>query len=432
MKRKLTLLTTISLLLNSCLGLAACGSSAPAFTPEATVVNKDGVDAVVTYVVDDGYIKTGEFAKKMMQRYEDLTFTFAIKTKDFGTLTETADHTEYVMDGDKYVYTQNDTHLSNIAFWRDVMSLGQSEIVSHTHTHAFWGTNDDGGEFEYVKNNSETIDKGTVPKGSSSKELFASKQLIEEMFPSSVYERQNPITIINAGIGVRTGDYKVGDKTIPTYRKYFYELIEQAMVDGSYIGGRGTFQVTNTADSASKVILPDSLKTANSRIAVPAYMIVNANKGENGIENWTAYIDHAIRKGGWACYCIHAMSKPEEASGHYIYESDAEELFKYSDDKNVWVATFTDAMLYYLEWSTATAKAEFENGVVKVTLKDKEPDELFNMPLTVKVTVPSAWKGAVCDGETLEAYTDDNGNKCVYVNIVPGSGPVEITEAAGA
>lgn len=432
MKRKLTLLTTLTLVLNSCLGLAACGASAPAFTPEATIVNKDGVDAVVTYVVDDGYIKTGEFAKKMMQRYEDLTFSFAIRTRDFATLTETADKTEYVMDGDKYVYTQTQAHKDNIAFWQDVMSLGQSEIISHTHTHSFWGTNDDGGEFEYVKNNSETVDKATMPKGSSTKELYASKQLIEEYFPSSVYERQNPITIIHAGIGVRTSNFAAGDKNVPTYLTYYNELVDQAIADNFYIGGRGTFQVTNTADSSSRVILPSSLKTAANRRSVPAYMIVNANKGENGIENWTAYIDHAIRKGGWACYCIHAMSKPEEAGGHYIYESDAEELFRYSDDKNVWVATFTDAMLYYLEWSTATAKAEFENGVVKVTLKDKEPDELFNMPLTVKVTVPSAWKGAVCDGETLEAYTDDNGNKCVYVNIVPGSGPVEITENAGA
>ncbi|MBQ9692802.1 MAG: hypothetical protein IJV70_06560 [Clostridia bacterium] len=430
MKRIMAFILMFTLLSSSCLGLFGCGASEPPFTPSAEVVNKDGVDAVVTYVVDDGYIKTGEFAKKMMQKYSDLTFSFAIRTRDFGTLTETADKSEYVMDGDKYVYTQTDTHLSNIAFWQDVMSVGQSEIIPHTHTHSFWGTNDDGGEFEYVKNNSEVIDTGVMPKGSTTKELFAPLQLINEYFPSSVYPRQNPITIIHAGIGVRTSDYTVGDKKVPTYLTYYNSLVDKAIADNVYIGGRGTFQVTDTAASASKVILPSSLKSAAARRSVPAYMIVNANKGEAGISNWTAFIDHAIEKGGWACYCIHAMSKPEEASGHYIYESDAEALFTYSDDKNVWVATFTDAMLYYLEWSTASVKTEYENGVITVKLNDKEPDQIFNMPLTVKVTVPLTWKAPVSGGQTLDAYSDDNGNKYVLLNIVPGSGPVEITESA--
>ena len=104
-----------------------------------------------------------------------------------------------------------------------------------------------------------------------------------------------------------------------------------------------------------------------------------------------------------------------------------EELFRYSDDKNVWVATFTDAMLYYCEWSTANVKTTFENGAVTVKLTDKEDDTIFNMPLTVKVTIPSNWKNPVCNGEALSFYTDDAGNRCVNVNIVPGNS-VEITE----
>ena len=52
------------------------------------IVNKNGADAAVTYVIDDGQQSTGTIAKNMMAKYDYLTFSFAIYTKDFATLTE--------------------------------------------------------------------------------------------------------------------------------------------------------------------------------------------------------------------------------------------------------------------------------------------------------------------------------------------------------
>ena len=125
-------------------------------------------------------------------------------------------------------------------------------------------------------------------------------------------------------------------------------------------------------------------------------------------------------------YCIHNILT--EPGGHYILQDDAEELFAHTVDKNIWVATFTDALMYYSQWSTAKLDVSYSGGKIIVNLTDSENDEVFDAPLTVKVTVPAKWTSAVCNGETLPVETDGNGNKFVYVNIVPDSGAVEISQ----
>ena len=397
----------------------------------AAVVNKDGADATVSYVIDDGNRATGTFAKSMLQKYSYLNLSFAIYTKDFATLTD--DGTKYVMDGDKYVYTQTATQKDAVAFWQDILSVGRSEIVSHTHTHSFWGITDEGGTFDYVKNDG-TLASGTVLEGSTSKEIYASSQIIQELFPSSLYPNQKLQTVlINAGIGVKMTNATVGGVTYPTYYTYFKQVLMNAYNSGEYIGGRGTFMVSNTTASASYVTLPSEMRDAEYRTNVPAYMIVTENRNssgsatEGGIDNWTAYIDHAIDQNGLAAFCIHNIhAGVTNHDGHKISEEDAEALFAYTADKNVWVATFTDATIYYSEWSTANVTTSYTSGKVKVTLTDSERNDIYNMALTVKVTVPAIWSTATVNGQSLEINRTANGNAYVYVNIIPDSGTVEL------
>lgn len=400
------------------------------------IVNKDGADATVSFVIDDGQ-KTN-FHKNMLQKYSKLSLTFAIWTKDFATLTETADGSAYVMDGDKYTYTQTQTQKDTVEFWKDIMLIGRSEIVSHTHTHAFWGTNDDGGKFDYVKNdNTYVAESASFPKGSSSKEIYASKQIIEEIFGGNSYLGQNNknLVIIHAGIGVQMSNKTVNGKVVPTYYTYYTNVLNEAMANGDYIGGRGTFQVTTTAASKSKVTTPSMMKDLNYRRSINAYMIVTENRNsgghwsDGGIDNWTAYIDHAIDQNGLAAYCIHnIIPNPTSHSGHNISEADAEALYAYALSKNVWVATFTDAMMYYSEWSTAKVNSTYADGKITVTLTDSEKNDVFDMALTIKVNVPFNWESAKMDGQALEVHRAADGSAYVYANIVPDSGAKVITE----
>ena len=400
------------------------------------VVNKDGADATVSFVIDDG--QRTNFHKSMLTKYSTLRLSFAVPTYKLATLTTNADKTEYVMDGGKYTYTQTDDQKAAVAFWQDIMLLGRSEVICHTHTHEFWGTNDDGGEFEYVKNNQETVSKATMPKGSSSKELYASKQIIEEIFgsnPSYLGQNSKNLVLVHAGIGVRTSNFTVGGKVIPTYSTFFNQIYNNAITNGDFLGGRGTFQVTTPEATKSKITKASQMADLNYRKSVPAYMIVTENRNssgsvnEGGIDNWKAYIDAAVEQNGFAPFCIHnIIPNPTSHDGHNISEADAEELYAYTLSKNIWVATYTDAMIYYSEWSTAKVKTVYVDEKINVTLTDSERNDIFDMALTVKVNVPFNWESAKVGGDTLEVHRADDGSAFVYVNIVPDSGTVAITK----
>ena len=396
------------------------------FVPEAEIVNKGGAEGTVSYVIDDNDQSTATFANSLLDKYGNLTLTYAMRTRYLAELiTEEGPdgllHYRQTTDG-SYLYTLNEP---NVAFWREITKSDRVEIVNHTHTHQYWGNNDDGGEFRYVKTSDlDTVLTSVQPVGSSSKELYASMQIIKELFGD--LDHNSTLSFIAAGIGVYTGDRTVNGEHIESYNTYYKALLKEAIGLGQLATVRGTFQVSNTS-SENKVVNKEDLVTVNQRMNVNAYMILNANAGEN-IENWTAYIDHALEQGGWAPFCIHLITKTE-SNTHHILQSQADALFAYTASlgDRVWVATYTDASLYFCEWSTAKVNCEYADGAVKVMLTDEENDEVFNMPLTVKVTVPKSFRdGAVVNGETLEVYKNTDGTYYVLVDIVPDSGAVAI------
>ena len=71
-------------------------------------------------------------------------------------------------------------------------------------------------------------------------------------------------------------------------------------------------------------------------------------------------------------------------------------------------------------------------NAVKVTLTDREDDELFNMPMTVKVSVPKEWATASCNGAELEIKYDYNNKPYVYVDVTPTGDSALITGAPAA
>ena len=402
----------------------------------AEVVNKNGADATVTFVIDDGHQGTASFAKSMILKYSNLSVTYAVKTSDIATL-KTVDSDsdgidEYVIVNGKYTYEINQT---NYDFWKDILSAGRSEIASHTHTHKFWGTNDDGGVFNYIRNASQDVisTSASMPKGSSTKELYAPMQILEELFADYISKNGTSVSLIDAGISVLTKDKTIDGTLVKTYKTFFRELWKKAYDDGELISVRATFGSTYdpNLDLSTKVVTPSKFDSYNERMAGPGYMVEHYNANPEGIvnddiSNWTDYIDAALALGGWAGFCIHDIYETESSSGHNITYAQAEKLFKYAAEKNIWVATYTAAALYYSEWSTASVTSSYEDGSVKVTLTDAERDDVYNEALTIKVSVPATWESAEVGGKTLEVYSNADGSAYVYVNIVPDSGTVTI------
>lgn len=410
------------------------------FTGDTTaeIVNKNGTDATVTFVIDDGEKQTATFAKSMLQKYSELALSFAVKTKDLATLktldTDGDGIPEYVIVDGEYQY---DVNQSNVDFWNDILSAGTSEIVSHTHTHIFWGLDDNGGYYTYVDNKGNINTSTLMPEGNSTKELYASLQILEDLFSDYISKNGTAISLVDAGIGVKTGNVVIDGVTYPTYKVFFIALWNSAYETGDLISVRTTFGSTYdpNLDLSTKVVTPSRYDTRDERFNTPGYMVEHYNANPDGvvnddISNWTAYIDAAIAMNGWAGFCIHDI-RPSSASsspnGHRITEDQAEALFAYAAGKNIWVATYTAASMYYAEWSTATVSSVYENGTVKVTLTDKEDDEIFTEALTVKVSVPATWTSAIYGSEILEVHRNSDGSAYVYVNIVPDIGVVSIS-----
>lgn len=411
--------------------------SARLTSPRAEIVNKNGADAAVTFVVDDGNWATARFAKEMVEKNSELKFSFALPVKQVATLAvEDSDGDgipNYVMVDGKYVYEVNQ---QSVDFWNDILSSTDCEIVNHSFTHDYFGSNDDGGSFEYVTNSKEIIVSEVMPEGSVTKEIYASKQILETLFPEYVGPNGEMLSFINPGIGVRTIDYTLPDGTvIPSYKEYLNQVIKNAYENGDLIGVNSTFGATYDPDLDlyTKIVTSDNFGTFEQRAAIPRYMVEHYNANPEGlvnddISNWTDYIDAALDINGWACFCIHIMLENESANGHNITEAQAEMLFKYALERNIWIATNTEATLYFSEWATAEIETEFENGEIRVTLTDGERDDVYNVALTVKVSVHDSWSVAVCSGEAYEVIKAEDGTSYVLIDIVPDSGTVTLTQ----
>ena len=397
---------------------------------ESEVVNKDGAKAIVTYVIDDGNKETATFIKeKMAPKYPSLTASFALITKNLATLdikTNDDGTREYAKDADGfYTYKKNE---SNWAFWQDIAAtLGAEgyELVSHTHTHSYWGENDNGGTFKYYNTAGDEFVSEDFPKGNVSKEFLASQQIIQDLDPN-----QTAYTFVRSGL-------TAGGKNV-AYSDTFWDAIQNS---GAYIGARGTYTYPNKPlDMINKF---ETFANVADRFFLKSYMVQHYNTSPTvkttqadsgpaecltaGIPYWTNYIDVAVENNAWAAFCIHTITPDtyDARSGHYIYESPADEPLAYTQklaaENKVWVANLTDAFVYVNERSTATVESYVdESGNVVVSLDDREEGSVYNMALTVKVALPDGKNGATVDGKALTAFSE-NGKTYVYVNVVPGN-----------
>ena len=94
---------------------------------------------------------------------------------------------------------------------------------------------------------------------------------------------------------------------------------------------------------------------------------------------------------------------------------------KLSKENKVWVANLTDAFVYVNQRSTSSVESYVDgNGKLAVNLDDKEEGSIYNMALTVKVTLPAGKTSASLEGKALKSFVE-NGKTCIYVDVVPGN-----------
>lgn len=398
------------------------------------VVNKDGANAIVTYVIDDGDKTTATFVtEEMSVKYPSLTASFALITKNLATFKTVEDEDgmlSYAKDSEGYyLYSKNS---SNWKFWKTLLEeYGDDgfEAVSHSHTHKYWGESDEGGAFEYKLTDGRTVVSDEFPRGNVSKEFWGSKQVLEDL-------DQRALVFVRTGLSY--------DGTMVDYSDTFWKNMQDS---GAFIGARGTYTYPNKPETMINRF--SAFNKIDERFFLKSYMVQHYNtsptvktaKGTStpeqclaaGIDYWKTYIDVAVENSAWAAFCIHTI-RPDNhvGSGHYIFESQADELFAYTDklseENKVWVANLTDAYLYAIERATSSVEAyEDANGNVSVLLSCSETADIYNMPLTVRVRLPEGKQSAELDGKALTTVTE-NGDVYAYVDLAPNSRVTVLTK----
>ena len=386
------------------------------YSTAAEVLLKDGKKGTVSFVADDGGHSTATFiAKTMGAKYRSLKVSFAVITKALVELkTQTVGNDTYwAIDTEgNYIYTKNQDAWD---YWQDILSDTRFDVLSHSHTHAYWGDDDEGGSYEYRKNDGTTATSEVFPKGNVTKELVASQQIVREL-------GQKGLVYIKPGVGAALS-------------QYYFDMLASGSV---YIGARTT--AYNPTEPTKMLNYASDFKTNASRYNVKAYMVQHYEVSESvpkaattaqclasDVTYWKDYIDAAIEKNAWACFCIHNIADDSYNAangGHFIYQSQADKIFGYADSlaDELWIASYTEATVYYHQLSSAKVTATaHRDEYVDVTLTHSEVGDCYDMPMTVKVTVHGSWEYAKTSGNTLlTVYEDSDGSKYVQLDITPG------------
>ncbi len=388
------------------------------------VVNKDGKDGVVSFVFDDGNIQTADFlVSNLFPKYESVVATFALFGNSLATTS--GDGTEEYYDLTKVPfsglasavdnsYFKDKTYSYNYEFWNDVVAFREGiELTSHSYSHTFEGVTE-----------------------RSLFELAASQYILRELCG------QRALTYIIPG---------VSKKDMTALEKAKWDAYVKLYKSGEYyIGARSGSAFVVSAESLAdreKRFSTSGLATQwhctecdpNVQGNVPVHGAdEKAECMSTSVKRWTDYIDKAVDEGGWAPFCLHFVtSNNNPTPGKWaIFESQVDDLFahaqKLSDDGKLWIANYTDAMMYYNERSTAKVTATvYSDTSLKVSVTDEEDNDTHYMPLTVKVTVPLNWTAAEYSYEgqsgALTVHEDADGSKFVYVNVIPDVGTLTVT-----
>ncbi|MBO5907076.1 MAG: hypothetical protein J6Q85_02855 [Clostridia bacterium] len=126
-------------------------------------------------------------------------------------------------------------------------------------------------------------------------------------------------------------------------------------------------------------------------------------------------VGHDVKQGEWDGYTRSSVD----------VENALKLIAEYVDSGKVWNAHYEDAILYVREAQNATVTASGDENGITVILTDTMDNDIYNYPLTVRVTVPGDWEAVkITQGEktsyAIVKYLD--GKFVIDADIVPDGG----------
>ncbi len=384
-------------------------------TANATLTDApNGATAIATLTFDDGLVQTATKLNELCA--------------------------EYGVKASLMLISQNDRTTANVDFWNALLADGNLSAEGHGRYHDYIGGNPNyypgyQGGYRPEDETIENINDEILGSLADLREMFPTQDVLGYTVPSSNY-------IANA--------YKV------LYQNYYAALGGECVLTIPGNEGRRQLLDPYTSDPTTGSYKAGSWhQLYYVRLQPEAPRNNPAAYPQLTMENIIGYLDQCVNEGGWFITSAHGMY--EDGYIDYTEEDLRQLMSRISEHQNggkLWSATFSDATKYIRERQNSTiAVTTYGDGIyyANLTMADKTaeglplnvlvdmPDgskrQIFDMPLTVKVEVPTGWSKIAysqAGGDEQLADTFTVGDKTyAYINLVPNGGEAVFYAAVG-
>ncbi len=149
------------------------------------------------------------------------------------------------------------------------------------------------------------------------------------------------------------------------------------------------------------------------------------------LSEMTGWVETSVAHGTWLVLVIHGIDgvgyQPiplETIRAYFDY------LESHSD--RLWIATYQDGAKYIRERMKSAVSTKDVGQAVEVTVTHPLDPNVYDVPLTVRTTVPAAWMAArIAQGRSTQTVPVAPGPDGPYVQyrVTPGAGAVRLTSA---
>lgn len=147
-------------------------------------------------------------------------------------------------------------------------------------------------------------------------------------------------------------------------------------------------------------------------------------------EEWSSVMDEVYNRGSWFVSSYHGVDREGADPRHLGWKALPEEMFRqtidYLKDQGFWIGTFAEVSKYIYERDSSLLHLKNLGDSLTLFLDDGLDDELYNQPLTIKITLPEEWTEGFAYSEDGRQIDSDFSEGQLFLNLIPNGRPVII------
>lgn len=347
---------------------------------------KGGASGIVSIIHDDARLPTMAILDEILEKYGLVA--------DVGFLLNK-------------VYSKETVDRTAVENYQSYLDTGRWKMVNHSATHSWWGK-------EYLDNYG--ISHATDDEEKRTYEIETSALMMRKLFPD-----QRVLTFAYPGFSAITNKYT--DGSIAQLKQIIYTPAARSLIDTHHIGARYYGGGANKIGDGS----------------IDWNWISTRFLSKSSIENnLDSILESAVKSGNFEVLSIHGLTNDQETNksdpGYWlmgdVMDLAMSKVNKYVDEGKLWNANFEDAVMYLREAETAKTTIKKEGAKIIVTLTDGMSNDIYDMPLTLRIKNFGNWNAVkIVQGDNIQytmAETVD-GETHLQFDALPDAGDITIS-----